>query len=65
MRRTRQHAPQSSEITPLDVYLDRRRLLGGLAGGMFGLGRTERPSGQPAPLHEECSIQHVGGGQFL
>ena len=27
--------------------------------------RTERPSGQPAPLHEECSIQHVGDGQFL
>jgi methionine sulfoxide reductase catalytic subunit len=45
MRRTRQHAPQPSEITPLDVYLDRRRLLGGLAGGMFGLAA---PSALPA-----------------
>ncbi len=37
MRPTRLHAPKASEITPLDVYLDRRRLLAGLAGGMFGL----------------------------
>ena len=37
MRRTRHHTPQASEITPLDVYLDRRRLLAGLAGGMLGL----------------------------
>jgi sulfoxide reductase catalytic subunit YedY len=37
MRRTPQHTPQASEITPLDVYLDRRRLLAGLAGGMLGL----------------------------
>jgi methionine sulfoxide reductase catalytic subunit len=37
MRRTRQHAPRASEITPLDVYLDRRRLLTGLFGGMLGL----------------------------
>jgi sulfoxide reductase catalytic subunit YedY len=37
MRRTRQHAPLASEITPLDVYLDRRRLLAGLAGGVLGL----------------------------
>jgi sulfoxide reductase catalytic subunit YedY len=37
MRRTRLHNPQPSEITPLDVYLDRRRLLAGLVGGMLGL----------------------------
>jgi DMSO/TMAO reductase YedYZ molybdopterin-dependent catalytic subunit len=37
MRRTLQHAPRASEITPLDVYLVRRRLLAGLAGGMLGL----------------------------
>jgi len=37
MRRTPQHTPTPTEITPLDVYLDRRRLLAGLAGGMLGL----------------------------
>jgi len=37
MRRKDPSAPQASEITPLDVYLDRRRLLAGLAGGMLGL----------------------------
>jgi len=37
MRRTPQHTPRASEITPLDVYLDRRRLLAGLAGGLLGL----------------------------
>ena len=45
MRRTRHHTPQASEITPLDVYLDRRRLLAGLAGGMLGLAA---PSALPA-----------------
>ena len=47
MRRTPQHAPQASEITPLDVYLDRRRLLAGLAGGMLGLAApTALPASQ-------------------
>jgi sulfoxide reductase catalytic subunit YedY len=45
MRRTPQHTPTPSEITPLDVYLDRRRLLAGLAGGMLGLAA---PSALPA-----------------
>jgi sulfoxide reductase catalytic subunit YedY len=37
MRRTPQHEPRASEITPQDVYVDRRRLLAGLAGGLVGL----------------------------
>ena len=45
MRRTPQHAPRTSEIAPLDVYLDRRRLLAGLAGGILGLAA---PSAFPA-----------------
>jgi len=47
MRRTPQHTPNASEITPLDVYLDRRRLLAGLAGGMLGLAaQTALPASQ-------------------
>jgi sulfoxide reductase catalytic subunit YedY len=37
MPRTPQHEPRASEITPLDVYVDRRRLLAGLAGGLLGI----------------------------
>jgi methionine sulfoxide reductase catalytic subunit len=47
MRPTRLPAPKASEITPLDVYLDRRRLLAGLAGGLLGLAApTALPAGQ-------------------
>ena len=37
MPRTPQHSPRASEITPQDVYVDRRRLLAGLAGGLLGI----------------------------
>jgi sulfoxide reductase catalytic subunit YedY len=47
MRRTPLHTPKASEITPLDVYLDRRRLLAGLAGGLLGLAApTALPASQ-------------------
>ena len=47
MRRTPQDTPRASEITPLDVYLDRRRLLAGLAGGLLGLAApTALPANQ-------------------
>ncbi len=37
MRNDRQ-SPRPSEITPLDVYLDRRSLIAGLAAGLLGFG---------------------------
>jgi sulfoxide reductase catalytic subunit YedY len=36
MRRTPRDEPLPSQITPEEVYLDRRRLMAGLAGGLLG-----------------------------
>ena len=38
MTRNDRSTPQPSEITPHDVYLDRRRLIAGLAAGLLGFG---------------------------
>ncbi|MFO1392596.1 MAG: protein-methionine-sulfoxide reductase catalytic subunit MsrP [Steroidobacteraceae bacterium] len=44
-RHTSSHEPLPSEITPHDVYLDRRRLVAGLGASLLGLGRaTASPS---------------------
>ncbi len=36
--RNRSDEPRPSEITPLDVYLERRRVIAGLAAGLLGFG---------------------------